>query len=116
MSANQFADAFAALWFNHEVMLLGVEKMTSRGPVSSPPTPVMASVEAQARTVTNAQGEEVTVAGTIKWSAEGPMPKVGDKLDLPPQFGMNPGREVITARLASTGTGLTPDHIEVTIK
>ena len=45
----------------------------------------------------------------------GPLPEPGDVLTLPDDFGAKPQRKVVSARRAYSGTGLTPDHVEVTI-
>lgn len=114
--SNPYADAHAALWYVHPVEIQGTERMTAYGPKQSPPVPVNASIRAEARTVTNARGQEVIAAATVKWHIDGPLPEPGDLIDLPAQFGLAPGREVVTARRALSGTDLTPDHVEVTVK
>lgn len=113
---NPYADALAGLWFVHPVILHGTEVMTAYGPKKGPPMEEKASIRAEARTVTNAQGEEVVAAATIHWRAAGALPKPGDRIDLPAEFGLEPDREVVTARRVTSGTGLTPDHVEVTVK
>lgn len=111
-----YADAHAALWYVHPVTVRGTEIMTAYGPKTSPPKHVKASIRAEARTVTTTHGEEVVAAATVKWHIDGPLPEPGDLIDVPEEFGLAPGREVVTARRALSGTGLTPDHVEVTIK
>lgn len=105
-----------SMWWIHAVELQGEEKRTATGVVFGPPTIVMGSVDAGSRVVTDALGVEVTVAATVKWAVDGPLPKIGTKITLPTIFGMKPGREVITAKRAVSGTGLTPDHVEVTVR
>lgn len=112
------SDQLAALWFTHTVQLQGEERRTLRGVVKSEPQTVLASINMQARRVTRdgaPAGEEVTVSGTLNWCVDGPLPAVGSTVTLPEEFGAKTERTVVTARRAYTGTGLTPDHVEVTI-
>lgn len=109
------ADALS-MWFIHSVELAGEERRTAGGVTYGPPIRVMGSVNAQARVVTDQHGEEVTVAATVTWAADGPLPAIGSKVTLPPMFGMKPDRTVITARRAVSGTSMTPDHVEVTLR
>lgn len=104
------------MWFIHSVELAGEERRTAGGVTYGPPVKVMASVNAQSRVVTDQLGQEVTVAATVTWAADGPLPAIGSKITLPPMFGMKPDRAVVTARRAVSGTGLTPDHVEVTLR
>ena len=111
-----YADARSALWDRHQIVLESSEKRTGFGVSRRPPLTVMGSVNATARQVTDQNGNEVTVSATCRWHPSGPLPKVGDLVTLPAQFGLKPKREVVTARLADSGTGLTPSHVEVTLK
>ena len=111
------SDTLARLWFRHEVKLQGEEMRTARGVTYGPEQTVMASVNMQTRVVQSGvgHGEEVTVAGTLNWGVEGPLPAIGSTVTIPEEFGAKPQRKVVTARRAYTGTGLTPDHVEVTV-
>ncbi|APT87383.1 hypothetical protein CFLV_09435 [Corynebacterium flavescens] len=115
---SSMSEKLATLWFTHEVELQGEEIRTARGVTYGPPTVVKASINMQSRTVAGGSDiqNEVVVAGTLNWSADGPIPAVGSVVTLPAKFGAKRQREVVTARLADTGTGLTPDHVEVTIQ
>lgn len=104
------------MWFTHEVELSGVEVRTARGVTRGDPTTIKASVNAASTKVTATSGEEVVAAATVCWSMREGVPEVGRKLTLPPAFGLKGERDIITARLAYSGTGLTPDHVEVTVK
>lgn len=104
------------VWFRHIVELKGVEIRTMSGVKYGPTVRILASVKVQARTVTTANGEEVTVAGTLHWGKENGVPMVGQKLTLPAAFGLKPDREIVTAALIDSGNDLTPQFVEVTIK
>lgn len=115
---NTMSEKLAKLWFTHEVIVQGEEKRTMRGVVRGEPQTVLASINLKARRVARQgapAGEEVTVAGTLNWAVDGPLPSPGSTVTLPPEFGSKPERTVVTAQRAYTGTGLTPDHVEVTI-
>lgn len=109
------ADALA-MWWQHDVLLRGEEVRTARGVTYGPPVVVKASVNATSRVVTDHLGQEVTVAATVTWAHDGPLPDIGATITLPPVFGMKPDRQVVTARRATSGTGMTPDHVEVTLR
>lgn len=110
------ADLLANMWYRHEIWLAGEDKRTGLGIIKGEPTLVMADVDASSRVVTDQTGEEVTVAATVTWHPDGPKPKIGQTLTLPDEFGMKPNREIITVKVAHSGTGWTPDHVEVTVK
>ena len=109
-------DHIAAIWFNHEVQVHEPGGMSSRGPLPGATHTVRAYVDASASTVVTAAGEEVTAAATLTWHVDDVLPKPGWTVTLPEAFGLKPNREVVTAARNMTGTGLTPDHIEVTIR
>ena len=113
---NQTASVLEDLWFRHKVVYRPRGRHTATGPKPGDPVRLQASINGQAVTVTNQRGEEVVAAATLHWPKDGPVPTPGDTVDLPPGFGLKPGREVVTARLADSGTGLTPAHVEVTIR
>lgn len=110
------ADMLASIWFNHEVTISGEEVRTAFGVTRGPDTTVMADVDAAARKVTDQYGQDVLAAATITWHVDGPLPKPGALVTVPDMFGLEPEREVITARRDVSGTGMTPDHVEVTVK
>ena len=110
------ADELARVWFRHPVVIRPRAVMTATGPRAGDPVEVLASISAQARTVTNQHGEETVAAATLHWHVDGPLPKPGETVDLPEVFGLAPGREIITARRADSGTGATPAHVEVTVQ
>nr|DAI86648.1 MAG TPA: hypothetical protein [Caudoviricetes sp.] len=106
----------SAMWDKHDIVLEGEEKRTAYGVTHGPQVVVRGSINATARTVTAPNGNEVVVSATCRWHPSGPLPKVGAKVTLPAQFGVEPRREVVTARLVDSGTGLTPAHVEVTLR
>lgn len=106
----------ARMWDRHEIVLEAQEVRSGFGVTRHPPVTVMGSVSATARQVTDQNGNEVTVSATVRWHPSGPLPKVGALVTLPERFGLKPKREVVTARLVDSGTGLTPAHVEVTLR
>ena len=110
------ADLIAELWYVTEIQLDGQTRRTSTGIIRGAPTAVKASVSAGSRMVTNQYGEEVLASATVKWHVDGPLPSLTDTITLPDDYGLAPSREIITARRVRSGTGLTPDHVEVTLK
>lgn len=110
------ADLIAEYWYVTEIQLDGKTRRTSTGIIREEPTTINASVNAGARMVTNQHGEEVLASATVKWHIDGPLPSLTDTITLPDDYGLAPSREVITARRVRSGTGLTPDHVEVTLK
>lgn len=106
----------SAMWDKHDIVLEGEKKRTAYGVTHGPRQVVRGSINATARTVTAPNGNEVVVSATCRWHPSGPLPKVGAKVTLPEQFGIDPRREVVTARLVDSGTGLTPAHVEVTLR
>lgn len=113
---NRYADMLAARWYNHTVLLAGEEKRTGIGIIKGEPVEVKADVDATTRVVATESGEETTIAATVTWHRDGPVPKTGQTLTLPDQFGFRPDRQIVTVRVQDSGTGLTPDHIEVTVR
>lgn len=113
---NPYAKMRSKIWDRHIITLKGRETRTAYGTVYGEPTLVKASVSVTERQVVTQSGEDTTVAATIKWAVDGPLPAIGDKLSLPDYFGMKPDRTVITSRRVMSGTGLTPDHVEVTVR
>lgn len=116
---NRYADQLAEIWFTHWVEVHPLPTRTIRGVQPGRPTMVKASIRMEQHTVTvgsTAQGEEVLANGTLHWRADGVVPKVGQTVLLPPEFGEQREREVIAARVVYSGTGLTPDHVEVKIR
>lgn len=113
---NRAAAALERMWFRHMVEVQEPEGRTAFGTVMGRSVTVNSGVEATARVVVNNEGREVTAAATLRWAPDGPLPAPGWKITLPPEFGLKPERQVITARLNATNTGLTPDHVEVTIQ
>lgn len=109
-------DLLADMWFNHQVTISGEETRTAFGVIRGPDTHVMADVDATARMVTDRNGTDIMVAGTVTWHVDGPLPKIGALITVPDMFGLDPERQVITAQRAVSGNGMTPDHVEVTIK
>ncbi|WP_255567453.1 hypothetical protein [Corynebacterium sp. TAE3-ERU16] len=73
-------------------------------------------MNATATVVTDQYGEEVTASATLCWPVDGPLPDPGALVTLPSAFGLKPRREVIRARRSVSGTGMTPDHVEVNVK
>lgn len=104
------------MWDRHDIVLEGEEKRTAYGVTHGPQVTVRGSINATARTVTAPNGNEVLVSATCRWHPSGPLPKIGAKITLPEKFGVAPKREVVTARLVDSGTGMTPAHVEVTLK
>lgn len=109
-------EVIEALWFRYPVTVTGRGVRTAMGVKPGEATTVMASVNATARTVTAPDGEEIVTSATVLWGVDKVLPKTGDLVDLPPEFSIPPARTVVTARRVTTGTGMTPDHVEVTIK
>lgn len=112
---SKTSDTLRNLWFRHDVQLQGEEIRTMRGTTFKPGETVKASINMESHRALNQHGEEVLAAGTINWDVDGPLPEPGDVLTLPDDFGAKPQRKVVSARRAYSGTGLTPDHVEVTI-
>ena len=110
------ADLLAEVWYQHKVLLAGEDKRTAAGIIPGEPTEIMADVDVSSRVVADQYGQEVTVAATVTWHPSGPLPQIGQKITLPDEFGMKPNREIITVKHAHSGTNLTPDHIEVTLR
>lgn len=110
------AEALARVWFKHPVTIHGQVIRTGMGVNVGPSQEELASVSATSRTVTAPNGEEVTVGATIHWRVDGPLPKPGSLVTVPEQFGLDPEREVVTARRVDSGNGLTPGHVEVTLR
>lgn len=114
---NQYADQIAERWFRHPVTLVkpGVRDALGR-PTGGATLEVHAAVDGLAQTVTDRNGQEVTASATLRWHVDGPLPDTGWKVTLPEWCGLKPDREVITARRVNSGTGMTPDFVEVTIR
>lgn len=107
----------AQVWFKHRVKVEQPGVRNALGVTTGGQThEVLASVDAQARTVMDQQGQEVTAAATVQWHVDGVLPQPGWLVTLPAAFGLKPGRRVVTARRVTTGTGLTPDYVEVTVQ
>ena len=117
MAMNRYADKIDTIWFRHPVTLVkpGVRDALGRT-AGETKLEVHAAVDGQAQTVTDRNGQEVTAAATLRWHADGPLPDAGWKVTLPEAFGLKPSREVVTARRVDSGTGMTPDFVEVTIR
>lgn len=113
---SRAAAALARVWFRHPVTIHGETKRTGLGVTVGPSQEELASVSATARTVTAPNGEEVTVGATVHWRVDGPLPKPGSLVTVPPQFSLGEKREVVTARRVDSGNGLTPGHVEVTLR
>lgn len=112
---NKYADIRSRLWDRHDIILEGKATRTAFGTTHAPPIVVRGSVQVAARTVKNEHGEDEVVAATLRWHPDGPLPNIGDLVTLPEYFGVKPSRRVVTVGRAITGTGLTPDHVEVTV-
>jgi len=112
-----YSAIIAKYWFQHAVTVTRPGKSNALGQ-SSPAAvhKVKAAVDAAAQVVTDAQGQEVTASAVLQWSAGAVLPAPGWTVTLPEEFGLKPDRTVITAQRVTTGTGLTPDYIEVTVK
>lgn len=114
---NEISDAHAERWYVHPVMISGEEKRTAFGVTYGEPEEVLASVGVSSRIVKNEHGVDEVVTATIKWRVDGPLPRPeASKVTLPPEFGVKGERAVITAQRVYSGTGLTPDHVEVTLR
>ena len=113
---SRAADALARVWFRPPVIIPGQVIRTGMGVTVGPSEEELASVSATSRTVTAPNGEEVTVGATVHWRVDGPLPKPGALITLPPQFGLSEKREVVTARRVDSGNSLTPGHVEVTLR
>lgn len=112
-----YADQIAGIWFRHPVIVVKPGQRDALG--RTQPTArleVNAAINAQAQTVTDRNGQEVTAAATLRWHVDGPLPEPGWKITLPDTFGLKPDRDVIVARRVDSGTGMTPDFVEVTVK
>nr|DAQ58401.1 MAG TPA: hypothetical protein [Caudoviricetes sp.] len=116
VSMNQYSKQLDRLWYKHFVEVSGEVQRTAFGVKRGQVTMMKASINTETRTVSNEHGDEVTVAATVKWRADGILPKPGQTVTLPEEFGVPGAREIVTAKRAYSGTGLTPDHVEVTLK
>ncbi|APT92892.1 hypothetical protein CPHO_08335 [Corynebacterium phocae] len=116
MQPNRFAKLRSRIWDTHSVLVEGETKRSAFGTTHGNATEVKASVTVSERVVKDLHGNDVLVAATIRWAPSGPIPHVGDKITLPEYFPVKGRREVITSGLVVSGTGLTPDHVEVTVK
>lgn len=115
---NPTSDQLADLWFTHDVVLHSQVKRTARGVERGPDTPLKASINMESRTIPSGLpgGEETVINGTVNWEVDGPLPEPGATLTLPSWVGSKTTREVVSAKRAYSGTGLTPDHVEVMIR
>lgn len=113
---NPYSEQLSSLWDKHEVTLHGQERRTTRGVIPGQDTTVMASVNAGARTVRDAQGNEVVASATVRWRGDGPLPEVESHVSLPDYFGIKGRRKVITSQRIISNTSLTPDRVEVTLQ
>lgn len=114
---NPYTKQLASVWFQHDVVVAKPDGRNALGATTRGARfTVKAAVDAQARTVTDTNGKETVASATVRWSPEGPMPSPGWLVTLPAQFGLKPDRQVIVARHATTGTGLTPDFVEVVLQ
>ena len=104
------------MWDRHEIVLQAPGKRTAMGVTPGPTLTVRGSINATARQIIDQHGNEVTAGATLRWHPDGPRPDVGWKVTLPELFGVKPDREVITCRVVDSGTGLTPSHVEVTVR
>lgn len=109
-------DTWSSIWCNHPVKLTKPGVRTAFGSTGGETFTIDADVTVQARTVLNNRAEEVTIAATVAWPANGPRPELGDRLQLPEEFGYDGPREIVTVTLNTAGNGLTPEHWEVTVK
>lgn len=111
------ADLIAGVWFKHPVV---VEQPSSRDALgrtaSATRFDVSAAVDGSNQKVTDRNGDETVASATLRWHVDGPLPQPGWKVTLPPEFGLKPAREVITARRVNSGTGMTPDFVEVAVR
>lgn len=111
------ADLIADVWFKHPVV---VEQPSSRDAMgrtlSAARFDVSAAIDGSNQKVTDRNGDETVAAATLRWHVGGPLPQPGWKITLPAAFGLKPAREVITARRVNSGTDLTPDFVEVTVR
>lgn len=111
------ADMIAGHWFRHPVTLVKPGAKDAMGRVLGGATlEVRAAVDGQAQTVIDRNGQEVTAAATLRWHVTGPLPEPGWTVTLPESFGLKPARTVLTARRVDSGTGMTPDFVEVTVR
>lgn len=114
---NQYANLINDVWFRHPVTLVKPGARDALGRTTGETVlEVHAAVDGQAQTVTDRNGQEVTAAATLRWHVDGPLPETGWKVTLPGSFGLKPDRTVITARRVDSGTGMTPDFVEVSIR
>lgn len=104
------------MWDRHDIILEGTEERGTFSVVRTPPVTVRGSVNVTNRQVVDQNGKEVTVTATLRWHPDGPRPKIGALVTLPDYFGVKPHREVITTRVVDSGTGMTPAHVEVTVR
>lgn len=114
MDASQI---IARQWFRHPVVVTQPGTKNALGETKpGQKFQELAAVDAKAQKVTDQNGQEVTASAVVQWRADGPLPAVGWTVTLPAEFGLKPGRSVVTAQLVSSGTGMTPDYVEVTLK
>lgn len=115
---NPTSDQLADLWFTHDVILHGQVRHTARGVLRGKDMHLKASINMESRTIPSGiqGGEEVTINGVVNWEVDGPLPEPGATLTLPSWVGSKTTREVVSAKRAYSGTGLTPDHVEVMIR
>lgn len=111
------AELLAKQWFVWPVTITAPGTRNALGQTTSPKShEVKASVNASATQVLDTNGREVVASAVVHWATDGPLPQPGWLVTLPPEFGLKGGREVITARRVTSGTGLTPDHTEVVLR
>ena len=111
------ADLIARQWFTHTLTVHEPGKRNALGEVMRGTAhTVAASVDATARTVTDPNGREVVASAVCRWHVDDVLPQPGWTVDLPAHFGLKPGRTIITAKRAATGTGMTPDFVEVSLQ
>lgn len=113
---NPYAEMWAQMWCQTPVTLHKPGGRTAWGPTPGEDLLVQADVDTTVRTVLNQRAEEISVAATVAWHPDGPVPAVGDSVTLPEEFGLPGPREVVTVTLKRDGNALTPDHREVTLQ
>lgn len=103
-------------WFRHRIILHRQGGFTASGPTPETLIMINASINTESRKILGEHGEEIVSSATLCWSPDSPMPKLGDLITLPDEFGAKPRRKVIAVRRAKSAAPHTPDHIEVSIQ
>ena len=108
-------DAIRDRFWVHPITVTEPGHRTAMGTKPGVEHTVNGSIKLTNQVVTDQHGQNVTVTGVAHWAANGPLPTEDWTITLPPEFGVRPNLQVVTARRALNG-GIAPEYTEVTFK